>query len=165
MRALIPSIGLSVIICQQIEVLLGAILLLERRERFHSDELFINAAAQVRTQSLEVLKNELAHLKVGYIQFSVLDTVIDRRNWIVHRLVFDERFQKAFAEGSQDNFVEHLSLFHNFWITTYDAYERRLAEVGGEWDTSNVELLASFAAAIRDKTEKLRAGRKKKKSD
>lgn len=167
MKALITNIGLSVIVCQQIEALLGTVLLLERRESFHTDDVFIDASAQVRTQVLEMLKNELTHLKVAYIQFAKLDEVIDRRNWMVHRLVFDQRFNAACAEDSPDNFLEDLLLFRTFYLMTYDAYRRRLEEVGGggEWNPANDALLASFGDAIRKKADELRTKRKKKKID
>ena len=164
MKSIFTNIGLSVIVCQQIEALLGTILLIERRDRFHTDNVFINASAQVRTQVLESLKKELADLKVAYIQFAKLDEVIARRNWMVHRLVFDERFNAACEEDSPDDFLEDLVLFRTFYLMTHDAYQRRLAEVGGggEWDPANNALLASFGDAIRKKADELRASRKKK---
>jgi len=158
MKPFIPTIGLSVLICQQIEALLGAILILERRERLHSKDLFISAAAQVRTQVLPTLKKELEDLKVSYIQFTMLDAVIERRNWIIHRLIFDERFNAACEDASTDDLSDALFLFYNFWTGTYSAYERRLRSLGAEgYEPPDAALLADFGEAIRVRTEELRA--------
>jgi hypothetical protein len=161
MSTFLANIGSCLLLCQQIEVVLGTILVLERRKKLVDDKTFIEESAKIRTKVLESLKGELRNQGVTYIDFDKLDQVIERRNWLVHRLPFDRRFQAAAAENG-DVFLDEVLFFQSFHDEVFDAYRKRADEIGvpRTWSKKSDPILAAFGDAIQKRAAELK--RKKK---
>lgn len=164
MSKLLINIGRSVIIAQQIEVILGMMLMLERKERFSTIDAFMEGMAKTRLQVLETLKNELRQQGVTYVDFGKLDKIIELRNWVAHRLIFDKRFVMIGTTMSDDDFLDVVRDLYQFSKELLAAFMKRASEVGlkvaveGEPDLNT--LITAFA--LQEKTEELRAAKKRK---
>lgn len=164
MKPIFANIGLALLICQKIEVLLGTILVTERSKGGKPLDHFVDSLAQVRLQVLETLKNEIAHLDTVYVNLDMLDTIIERRNWLVHRLYYDERFNSACDTDSPDDFLDVVALFGTFYRQTEKAYLARLKELGLNLaEAPNAELMESIRSKVLIKTKEKLQNRKKKK--
>jgi hypothetical protein len=166
MSKLLTNIGRSIIIAQQIEVTLGMMLMMERKERFSTINAFMDGMAKTRLQVLESLKNELLQQGVTYVDYAKLGQIIEQRNWVAHRLIFDKRFVMIGANLSDDDFIDVVCEFYQFQKELLSAFITRASELGlkvaadGEPDLTT--LITAFT--LHEKTEELRAAKTKTKS-
>ena len=160
-NTLLANIGSCLLLCERIEVILGTILVLERRQKLVDDRTFIEESAKIRTKVLESLKGELKNQGVTYVDYDRLDRVIERRNWLVHRLPFDRRFQAA-ADGSGDVFLDEVLFFQSFSDDTFSAYRKRADEIGmpRTWSKASDAVLAAFGDAIQRRAIELKQKKK-----
>src|SRR3990172_3240812 len=102
LKAMTANIGKCILICQGIEVMLATMILIERKQPKSAVDEFIREFARLRLQMLGALKKELLELKVTYVDFDHLDEVIERRNWLVHRLYIDPRMVRLLRGAADD---------------------------------------------------------------
>jgi len=165
MSKLLQNIGRCVLACQQIEVILGTMLFLERHKKLVDMGSAIEEMAKLRTNVLESLKNELKQEKVSYIDFTHLDQVISKRNWFTHRLSFEARF--VHAEKSGDDYSDIVKFFSEATLLYSSALFKRAKELGiGNKDFGpdhNDEYLAHFTDSVARRSDEILAARKTKK--
>lgn len=169
LKALTANLGKCVLICQQIEVMLATIIIIERKQPLSAVNDFINEFAQLRLQMLGALKKELSDLKVTYVDFEHLEQVIKKRNWLVHRLFLDPRFLRIMRGAIDDlsSEVEFLTAAH-FKIKF--AYAAKIAEVGATnggipTDEEAIKQIINFeavASEISARQAQIKAEKKKK---
>ena len=112
--AMFANIGRCVLLCQQIELALAYTIVSERAKVGLSPEIFIEEFAKLRGLVLESLKKELIDLKATNFDFKHLDTVIERRNWLIHRLTMDERMIRT--ARSPDDYSDQKDFFESAYL-------------------------------------------------
>jgi hypothetical protein len=129
LKALTANIGKCILVCQEIEMMLATMIIVERNQSLGALNDFISDFARRRLQMLGALRNELLELKVTYVDFDHLEQVIERRNWIVHRLFIDPRLLRILG-GAADDFSDEVKFFTDAYFKIKAAYLSQTATVG-----------------------------------
>lgn len=168
MNAFLQNIGRCLILCQQIEVIVGTMLFLERREKMDGVESVLKAFSKVRVNVLETMKNELRDKKVTYVNFTELEAVIAKRNWLVHRMSFESRFIRASMTGD-DNYSDVLEFFESASKSLAGALQKRKEELGikkpSMTDEEAMKALGAFTDLISMRSSEILKSRKPKKQN
>jgi len=151
------NLGRACLVCQQIEAALGTLLLLERGAKITDTKSFIEELANNHSRTLEWLKDKLGLEGVKYIDFARLDSVIEKRNWLIHRLPFDPHVMAMATGASQDDFAEQARFFLSYYDELRTVLHQRCRELGidpnakpnFESDMKNFDVL--FAVSDRAK--------------
>ena len=166
MNTFLQNIGRCLILCQQIEVIVGTMLFLERRDKMNGIESIFEAFSQVRVNVLESMKNELRDKKVTYVDFTELEAVIVKRNWLVHRMSFESRFVRA-SVTCDDDYSDVLEFFESASKSLSEALQKRKEELGIKKpnlsDGEAMKALESFTDLISMKSSEILKSRKSKR--
>ena len=158
------QIGSCLVQCQHIELNLASLLIFERRDPALNDPAaMLREFAKVREAVLGRLKKELIEAKVDYIDYNYLDSVIEKRNWLIHHLILDPRYVHGWNPERKEfdlDLSEELAFFDTAVRYFHGLFLKRGAELGyrpSALDDASGKILTERVAAVLLENRRMRS--------